>query len=246
MFAYWLVSGHWCVQTGVARTGEEGTVTTVGVLGLNVITGSQQRKAEWVDVAWFAMRVHVGRRRKGGVHVIDVQGEEDTLFTPLARKQKAHPPARGDTDAPPPPQKDPRTATPGGAGGAGGKAGAQGAVGEWVEQQHQLQRAGAWKVRTMSTEAANRHLQARLSRANDDRRPEETRLAEISREGGRLVTRVKTLERSLGTARKAAGAPAKPPAHTPGGPRVPRSPRWTGGGGGNAVGVRYLLAGVQG
>ena len=52
MFAYRLVSQHWRVQTGVARSGEEGTVTTAGVLGLNVITGWQQRKAEWVDVAW--------------------------------------------------------------------------------------------------------------------------------------------------------------------------------------------------
>ena len=57
MFSYRLVSGHWQVQTGVARTGEEGTVTTAGVLGLNVITGWQQRQEEWVDVAWLAMRV---------------------------------------------------------------------------------------------------------------------------------------------------------------------------------------------
>ena len=33
MFAYRLVSGHWRVQTGVSRIGEEGTVTTAGVLG---------------------------------------------------------------------------------------------------------------------------------------------------------------------------------------------------------------------
>ena len=41
MFAYRLVSGHRRVQTGLARTGKEGTVTTAGVLGLNVITGWQ-------------------------------------------------------------------------------------------------------------------------------------------------------------------------------------------------------------
>ena len=35
-------------------------MTTAGVLGLNVITGWQQRKAEWVDVPWLGMRVHVG------------------------------------------------------------------------------------------------------------------------------------------------------------------------------------------
>ena len=33
LFAYRLVSGHWRVQMGVARTGEEGTVTTAGSLG---------------------------------------------------------------------------------------------------------------------------------------------------------------------------------------------------------------------
>ena len=74
MFAYRLVSGHWRVQTGVARTGEAGTVTTAGVFGLNVLAGWEQRRAEWVDVAWLAMRVHVGRQRKMGVaDVIDVQ-----------------------------------------------------------------------------------------------------------------------------------------------------------------------------
>ena len=38
MFAYRLVSGHWRVQTGVSRIGEEGTVTTAGVCFLNVVT----------------------------------------------------------------------------------------------------------------------------------------------------------------------------------------------------------------
>ena len=51
VFAYRLVSGHWWVQTGVVWTGEEVTVTTAGLPGLNVITGWQQRKPEWVDVA---------------------------------------------------------------------------------------------------------------------------------------------------------------------------------------------------
>ena len=79
----------------------------------------------------------------------------------------------------------------------------------------------------MSAEAANRDLEARLSRANDDRRAAETWLAELTKERDRLVTRVKTLERDLGTARMAAGAPAKPPAQT-------RAPRCRGGGGGGA------------
>ena len=66
MFAYRLVSGHLQVQMGVARIWEEGTVTTAGVLGLNVVTGWEKRRLEWVDVAWLAMRIHVGRQRKGG------------------------------------------------------------------------------------------------------------------------------------------------------------------------------------
>ena len=61
MFAYRLVSGHWRVSTGVAGIGEEGTVTTVGIIGLSVVTGWEKRRLEWTDVAWFAMRVHVGR-----------------------------------------------------------------------------------------------------------------------------------------------------------------------------------------
>ena len=60
----------------------------------------------------------------------------------------------------------------------------------------------------MSAEAANRDVEARLSRAN------ETPLADLTKERDRLAARVKTLERDLGTARKAAGAPAKPPAQT--------------------------------
>ena len=97
MFAYRLVSGHWRVQTGVSRIREEGTVTTAGVFGLNVLTGWEQRRPEWADVAWLAMRVHVGRQRKMGVaDVIDVEEAERV-------------PPRGH-GAPPPPQA-PRTAT---------------------------------------------------------------------------------------------------------------------------------------
>ena len=62
MFAYRLLSGHWRVQTGVSRIGEEGTVTTARVLGLNVLTGWDQRRPEWAHVACLAMRVHVGRQ----------------------------------------------------------------------------------------------------------------------------------------------------------------------------------------
>ena len=105
MFAYRLVSGHWRVQTGVSRIGEEGTVSRAGVCFLNVLTGWEPRRPEWADVAWFAMRVHVGRQRKMGVaDVIDVK--EDELPT---RKRKGRPP-QGDTEPPPP--KVACTATP--------------------------------------------------------------------------------------------------------------------------------------
>ena len=49
LFAYRLVSGHWRVQTGVSRIEEQGTVTTAGVFGLNVVTGWDKRRPEWVD-----------------------------------------------------------------------------------------------------------------------------------------------------------------------------------------------------
>ena len=126
MSAYRVVSGHWRVHTGVSRIGEEGTVTTAGVSFLNVLTGWEQWRPEWADVAWLAMRVHVGRQRKMGVaDVIDVEEGE-----PATRKRKGRP--QGDTEPPPPP-KAPRTASPaeravraeqaesvGGAGGRGG------------------------------------------------------------------------------------------------------------------------------
>ena len=92
LFAYRLVSDHWRVQTGVARIGEEGTVTTAGVFGLNVVTGWDKRRPEWVDVAWLAMRVHMGTQRKmGPANVIDVKGEDEPPG-PSARKRKGRPP----------------------------------------------------------------------------------------------------------------------------------------------------------
>ena len=92
--------------------------------------------------------------------------------------------------------------------------GQRGAVHQWVEQQQLLQRAGAWEARAISAEAANRDLEVRLSRAKEDKRAAESRLADVTKEMDHLVARVKTLERDLGSARKAAGAPAKPLAQT--------------------------------
>ena len=103
LFAYRLVSGHLRVQTGLSRIGEEGTVTTAGVFGLNVVTGWDKRRPDRVDVAWLAIRVHVGRQRKMGVaDVIDVEEHEDHP-TPSPRKRKGRPP-QGYTAPPPPPK----------------------------------------------------------------------------------------------------------------------------------------------
>ena len=207
LFAYRLVSGHWQVQTGMSRIEEQGTVTTAGVFGLNVVTGLDKRRPEWVDVAWLAMRVHVGRRRKMGLaDVIDVE-EQDDPPTLSARKRKGRPP-QGDTEPPPPPPpKAPRTATPVERAELAAGRGQRGAVHEWVEQQQQLQRAGALEARAISAEAANRDLEARSSGANEDRRDAESWLAYVTKEHDRLATNVKTLECDLATTRK-----AKPPA----------------------------------
>ena len=235
MFAYWLVSGHWRVQTGVSRIGEEGTVTTAGVFGLKVLTGWEQRRPEWADVAWLAMRVHVGRQRKMGVvDVIDVEEDE-----PPTCKRKGGP--EGDT---PPPPKAPHTATPAEravraeqAEPVGGR-GQRGVVQEWLDQQ----RVGAWEARAISAEAANRDLEARLSRANEDMRDSESRWAVVTKERDRLATMVKTLERDVATLRKAkpAAQPAEAVERAEGAEAPPGDK-----GGASAAGVRYLLAGAQ-
>ena len=62
-------------------------------------------------------------------------------------------------------------------------------VHEWVEQQQ----AGAWEARAISAEAANRDLEARLSKAinNEDRRDADLRLADVTKERDRLATKVR-------------------------------------------------------
>ena len=101
---------------------------------------------------------------------------------------------------------------------------------EWVEQQQQLQRAGAWEARAISAEEANRDLEARLSRANEDGRAAESRLADVTKERDRMATRVKTLERDLGRARK-----AKQPAQAGEGPEGAEAPPGDRAGGGGAM-----------
>ena len=88
MFAYRLVSGHWKVQTGVARIGEEGTVTRAGIIAVAAVTGREKRRAKWMYVAWLAMRVHVRRMRSEGGGVL----------TSLASRGRRTPPS----PAPPP------------------------------------------------------------------------------------------------------------------------------------------------
>ena len=122
-----------------------------------------------------------------------------------------------------------------------GGRGQRGVVQEWVDQQ----RAGAWEVRAISAEAANRDLKARLSRANEDRRDCESRLADVTKERDRLASKVKTLERDVATLRKA--KPAAQPAEAVERVEGAEAPAPLGdrGGGGSPAGVRYLLAGAQ-
>ena len=54
---------------------------------------------------------------------------------------------------------------------------------------------------------ANRDLEARLFKANEDKRDAQSRLADVTKERDRLATKVKTLERDVATSRK-----ARPPA----------------------------------
>ena len=129
-----------------------------------------------------------------------------TNLHPLGPEAESPPPPKGTPSPPPPPPpppKAPRTATPVEWAEQAAGRGHRGAVHEWLEQQHQLQRAGAWETCAISAEAANRDLEARLSRANEDRRDAESRLADVTKERDRLATKVKTLERDLATARKA-------------------------------------------
>ena len=96
-----------------------------------------------------------------------------------------------------------------------------------------------------SAEAANHDLEVRLPRANVDRRAAKTQLADLTKETDRLAARVKTLERDLGTVRKAAGAPEKPPAQTGEGAECADGPTVERAGGPRPAGVRYLLVVAQ-
>ena len=119
-----------------------------------------------------------------------------------------------------------------------GGRGQRGVVHEWVDQQ----RAGAWEARAISAEAANRDLEARLSRANEDRRDAELQVVDVTKERDRLAAKVKTLERDVATLRKAkpAAQPAEAVVRAEGAEAPPGDK-----GGAIDAGVRYLLAGAQ-
>ena len=175
--------------------------------------------------------------------VVEVTDVEEDEPPPHAQAERA--PRRGHGPHPPPPQA-PLTATPAERAVRAeqaepmGRRGQRGVVQEWVDQQ----RAGAWEARAISAEAANRDLEARLFRANEDRRHCKSRLADVTKERDRLVTKVKTLERDVATLRRA--KPAAQPAEAverAEGAEAPAPPGDKGGA--SAADVRYLLAGAQ-
>ena len=119
MFAYRLVSGHWRVQTGVARTGEEGTVTTARVLRLNVIMGWQHAAEAGVGGRGMhglpCASMWGGSRRGGGLTSLTSRGRRRPPPPPQPGSGKPSPPpphARGHR-CPPPPPRSPRVRPPG-------------------------------------------------------------------------------------------------------------------------------------
>ena len=179
------------------------------------------------------MACHVwGGSGRGGLTLWTSRGRRRPPPPPRPGSGKPSPPPphpQGDTDAPP---EGPAYGHPGGAGGRAGEEGGRGGVGGAAAS---AAAAGPLEVRAISAEPANRDLDPRPSRANDDRRAAESRLADLTKERDRLAAEVTTLERDLGTARKAAGAPAKPPAPTGEGAEGTEGPtveKAAGGGGG--------------
>ena len=92
----------------------EGSLTAAMVIPLARVVACDRRRAEWADVVWLALRVHVGNVGEGGVRegrgdVIDFEGE-DVDARPAPRGLGRKPPPPPDTAAPPP--KAPRKGTP--------------------------------------------------------------------------------------------------------------------------------------
>ena len=195
MFAYWLVSRHWRVKTVVSGIGEEGTVTTAGIIARAVVTRWEKQRADSVDVAWLAMRVHVGRMwsRWGLLRSLTSRGR--TTPPPPLRPATGSgpPPPEADTGAPP--CKAPQTSTPA---EWAARDRPRGAVDDWVEQQQQQR--GMWEVRAIGAEAAQRDLQPRRDKAKEDCRAAETERDAVRRDKDRLFARVKVFEREAASA----------------------------------------------
>ena len=219
-------------------------MTTAGVFGLNVLTGWEQRRPEWVDVAWLAMRV----QRKMGV-VVDVIDVEEDEPPPPTRKRKGRP--EGDTGPTHPPPK-PRVRRPRRTGQCGRSRRSRwggGGRGGWC-------RSG-W---TSSGRGRRRHAPSARRPPTATSRPvcpgptrtggtgsrgwRPPRLADVTKERDRLATKVKTLERDVATLRRAKPAAQPPEAvERAEGAEAPAPPGDKGGA--SAAGVRYLLAGAQ-
>ena len=188
-----------------------------------------------MDVAWVAMRVHVGRMRSnggGGLTSLTLREWRTPPPAPPARKRKAPPLA----DTRPPPSKAPCTGT---AAKRAAREQARGDVDEWVEQQQQR---ATWEVCAISAEAAQRDLEARLAKANEDRRAAEVERDALCRDKDRLTTKVKILEREVAQRARAPGGKAPGPT-AEGEAQGPTAER--GVGAPNATGARFLLAGAQ-
>ena len=108
---------------------------------------------------------------------------------------------------------------------------------KWVEQQQQHR--ATWEVRAISAEAAQRDLEARLAKANEDRQAAKAERDALRRDKDRLTTKVKMLEREAAPRAKGPGGRA-PGSTAEGEAKGPTAE--TGGGGGNAAAAPFLLA----
>ena len=104
------------------------------------------------------------------------------------------------------------------------------------------QQRATWEVGVITAEAAQRHLEARSSKANEDRRAAETQCAAVRRDKDRLAARVKALEQDLAAARRLPGGRA-PGEVAEGEPESPAADR--GVEAPNAAGAQFLFAGAQ-
>ena len=87
MFAYRLVGGHGGVHIGVARIRELGAANHGS--HRSRVRGHGLGQAEWLDLAWLATGVHVGRQQEGGVTSLTSRGGEDAPPAPPAWERKA-------------------------------------------------------------------------------------------------------------------------------------------------------------